>query len=82
MRMLIGIIAQNLGSSDESRKVGGYLTDVACTLLGRDYKGFSNYGSNAVIVNEKIIYSSEQRARSSQSFIENRGGGSHVRGSK
>lgn len=53
MKNVATIIAKNLGSSDKSRKVGGGITEVACTLLQRDYKGLSNYASNAVIVNAK-----------------------------
>lgn len=51
--MIIDCIVKNLGSSGAknppSAKVGG---GIATTLLSRDYKGFSNYGSNAVIVME------------------------------
>lgn len=50
MKKAMGIIAVNLGSTDESRNVGGHRTKVACTLLQRDYKGLSNYGSNAAVV--------------------------------
>lgn len=43
------IIVRNCGSSDESRTPEAKWTGVAGTLLSRDYKGLSNYGSNAVI---------------------------------
>ena len=39
----------NLGSSDKSREPRAEQTDIACTILARDYKGLSNYGSNGVI---------------------------------
>ena len=44
-----GIILRNCGSSDESREPSAKPADTAATLLSRDYKGLSNYGSNAVI---------------------------------
>lgn len=39
----------NMGSSSESRVSDAKLTNVANTLLSRDYKGLSNYASNGVI---------------------------------
>ena len=45
----------NLGSSDKSREPGLELSDISCTILARDYKGLSNYGSNGVIeIYEKV----------------------------
>ena len=43
------VLLKNLGSSDESRVPDARKTDIATTLLSRDYKGLSNYGSNGVI---------------------------------
>lgn len=40
---------ENLGSSDESRVPKLEESDVAATLLSRDYKGLSNYASNGVL---------------------------------
>jgi hypothetical protein len=48
------VILRNLGSSDENRTPGARETDVSATLLSRDYKGLSNYGSNGVIECERI----------------------------
>lgn len=45
----IPILGKNLGSSDKEREPSGKPTDIAVTLLARDYKGFSNYASNMVI---------------------------------
>lgn len=39
----------NMGSSDTERKPDAKFTDVSPTLLSRDYKGLSNYGSSGVI---------------------------------
>lgn len=44
---------KNMGSSDESRMPDGEPSDVAHTVLARDYKGLSNYGSNGVIEKDK-----------------------------
>lgn len=49
-----GIILRNCGSSDEARTPDARQTDVAATLLSRDYKGLSNYGSNAAIECKRI----------------------------
>lgn len=49
-----GIILRNCGSSDESRTPDARHADVAATLLSRDYKGLSNYGSNAVLECQRI----------------------------
>ena len=47
-------IVRNCGSSDESREPEGKPADIAATLLSRDYKGLSNYGSNACIEYQRI----------------------------
>ena len=44
-----GCIVRNLGSSDEGREPDYKPSDIATTLLARDYKGLNNYGSNGVI---------------------------------
>ena len=49
-----GIILRNCGSSDESRTPDARHADVAATLLSRDYKGLSNYGSNAVLECQRV----------------------------
>lgn len=38
-----------MGSKSEERKPDMEITDISCTILARDYKGLSNYGSNGVI---------------------------------
>ena len=48
------ILLRNCGSSDEKRTPEAKQTDIAATLLSRDYKGLSNYGSNAVLECERI----------------------------
>ena len=48
------IILRNCGSSDNDRTPNAKFTDIAGTLLSRDYKGLSNYGSNAVIECERV----------------------------
>lgn len=48
------IIIRNCGSSDETRIPDAKFTDIAATLMARDFKGLSNYGSNAVIECRKI----------------------------
>ena len=48
------IALQNLGSADENRYPNAYKTDIAVTLLSRDCKGLSNYGSNGVIECQKL----------------------------
>ena len=40
---------ENMGSSDEKRIPDMNETDVAATILARDYKGLSNYSSNGVL---------------------------------
>lgn len=44
----------NLGSSSEDKTPDFELSEVAVTLLSRDYKGLSNYHSNGVIEIWKI----------------------------
>lgn len=48
MNQITGIL-KNMGSSDRKRNPDYTITDIATTLLSRDYKGLSNYGSNGVI---------------------------------
>ena len=43
------MIVRNCASSDKDRTPDGKFTNIATTLMARDYKGLSNYGSNAVI---------------------------------
>ena len=49
MKKQITTILINMGSSDRDRIPSYKIVDVATTLLSRDYKGLSNYGSNGVI---------------------------------
>lgn len=56
-----GIILRNCGSSDEARTPDARQTDVAATLLSRDYKGLSNYGSNAAIECKRIGFHRDQK---------------------
>ena len=44
-----GCIVKNLGSSDKNRDPDYKPSEIATTLLSRDYKGLSNYASNGVI---------------------------------
>ena len=46
------LIVKNLGTSNPDNIASGKITDVACTLCARDYKGLQNWGSNAVLVKE------------------------------
>ena len=50
---------RNCGSSDEARTPDARQTDVAATLLSRDYKGLSNYGSNAAIECKRVGFHRE-----------------------
>ena len=43
------VILKNMGTSDKKRIPEYESTNVACTLLQRDYKGANNYGFNGVI---------------------------------
>lgn len=58
-----GIILRNCGSSDEARTPDARQTDVAATLLSRDYKGLSNYGSNAAIECKRIGFHRERNGK-------------------
>ena len=46
------VILTGMGSESDDREPGIRPTDVATTLLARDYKGLDNYGSNAVLCKE------------------------------
>lgn len=63
-----GIILRNCGSSDEARTPDARQTDVAATLLARDYKGFSNYGSNAAIECKRIGFHRERNGKTPKQF--------------
>ena len=43
------VLLKNMGSSDKTRIPEAKKTDIATTLLSRDYKGLSNYASNGAI---------------------------------
>ena len=43
------VILTGMGSESDDREPGIRKTDVATTLLARDYKGLDNYGSNGVL---------------------------------
>lgn len=45
---------KNMGSSDENRVPDREKSDVAHTIMARDWKGLNNYGSNGVIEKEQI----------------------------
>ena len=49
----ITVILKNMGSSDKKREPLFWRSDVATTLLSRDWKGLSNYASNGVIEVER-----------------------------
>lgn len=49
----ITVILKNMGSSDKKRIPDCWESDVATTLLSRDWKGLSNYASNGVIEVER-----------------------------
>lgn len=49
----ITVILKNMGSSDKKRVPDCWESDVATTLLSRDWKGLSNYASNGVIEIER-----------------------------
>lgn len=49
----IPITASGIGSSGGDSEINGGVINTAHTLLARDYKGLSNYGANAVLVNSK-----------------------------
>lgn len=54
-KSVITAILQNIGSSGGGNE-DAVQTDIATTLLARDYKGLSNYGSNGVIEVIKMAY--------------------------
>ena len=45
---------KNLGSSDKDRNPEMFPSEIATTLISRDYKGLSNYASNGVLEIWKI----------------------------
>ena len=45
----ITAIVRNMGSSNKDRIPSYTLTDIATTLLARDYKGWGNHFANGVI---------------------------------
>lgn len=49
----ITVILKNMGSSDKKRVPDCWESNVATTLLSRDWKGLSNYASNGVIEVER-----------------------------
>ena len=55
-----GCIVKNLGSSDKNRDPDYKPSEIATTLLSRDYKGLSNYASNGVIEIWKLSKSETQ----------------------
>lgn len=61
-----GIILRNCASSDEARIPDAKHADVAATLCARDYKGFSNYGSNAVLECQRIRVHRERNGKTSE----------------
>ena len=44
-----GCILKNCGSTNEKQRPDMHSTEIATTILARDYKGLSNYGSNGVV---------------------------------
>lgn len=54
MKKQITAILKNMGSSNEDRIPSYRLTDVAETILARDYKGWGNHFANGVIEIEKL----------------------------
>ena len=53
MKNQITVILKNMGSSDKKRVPDCWESNVATTLLSRDWKGLSNYASNGVIEVER-----------------------------
>lgn len=49
MKKQITAIVRNMGSSNKDRTPSYTLTDIATTLLARDYKGWGNHFANGVI---------------------------------
>lgn len=54
MKKQITAIVRNMGSSNKDRIPSYTLTDIATTLLARDYKGWGNHFANGVIEVEKL----------------------------
>jgi hypothetical protein len=50
----ITAIFKNMGSSNEDRIPSCTFSDVAVTILARDYKGWGNHFANGVIEVEKL----------------------------
>ena len=48
-KQMEAVLLKNMGSTNETRVPTGRKTDIAGTLLSRDYKGLSNYESNGAI---------------------------------
>ena len=51
----------NMGSNDLNNQPSFELQDVSCTLLARDFKGLSNYGSNGVLEIYEVREHSNER---------------------
>lgn len=49
MKNIITVILKNMGSSDKKRHPSCKQSDVATTLLSRDWKGLSNFASNGIV---------------------------------
>ena len=52
--LLSGCILKNMGSEDKKREPDMNVSDVAVTIMARDYKGLNNYGSNGVLECKKL----------------------------
>ena len=50
-----------MGSNDLNNQPSFELQDVSCTLLARDFKGLSNYGSNGVLEIYEVREHSNER---------------------
>lgn len=48
-KQIITAILRNMGSTNKDRIPSYTLTDIATTLLARDYKGFGNHFANGII---------------------------------
>lgn len=46
------LIMENMGSMNWDKLPDAKKTDIACTILARDWKGASNYAYNGVVHNE------------------------------
>jgi hypothetical protein len=49
-----GCVLKNMGSEDKNRVADMEFSDVAVTIMARDYKGLNNYGSNGVVECRKL----------------------------